>query len=69
MINNYEAIPDVVITLLTQRAVLGSGTVTLAVEVALNAVDVIGLFYTCMRLPENFPTDGAYGQIRKIVIS
>ena len=32
-------------TLLTIRAVLGSGTVTLAGEVQLNAEDTIGLFY------------------------
>lgn len=45
LVSGLLPVLNVAITLLTLRAVLGSGSVTLAVEVALNAGDVIGLFY------------------------
>ncbi|WP_339300435.1 hypothetical protein MKY92_09725 [Paenibacillus sp. FSL R5-0623] len=50
LVSGLLPVLNVAITLLTLRAVLGSGSVTLAVEVALNAGDVIGLFYAgCKR--------------------
>nr|WP_083938155.1 hypothetical protein [Paenibacillus daejeonensis] len=46
LINGLFPILNVnILLLLTLRAVLGSGTVTLAGDVLLNAGDVIGLFY------------------------
>jgi hypothetical protein len=36
---------NVAVTLLTLRAILGSGTVTLAGQVQLTAGDILGLFY------------------------
>lgn len=45
LVNGLLPILNISVTLLTLRAVLGSGAVTLAAKVALNAGDVIGLFY------------------------
>jgi hypothetical protein len=45
LVNGLLPILNISVTLLTLRAVLGSGAVTLAAEVVLNAGDVIGLFY------------------------
>lgn len=45
LVSGLLPVLNVSVTLLTLRAVLGSSSVTLAVEMALNAGDVIGLFY------------------------
>ncbi|MPN29790.1 hypothetical protein SDC9_177243 [bioreactor metagenome] len=46
---------------LTLRAILGSGTVTLAGEVRLNAGDVIGLFYVADGLTVPLDLGGGSG--------
>lgn len=45
LINGLFPLVNISVTLLTLRAVLGSGTVTLAGDVQLTAGDIIGLFY------------------------
>ena len=45
LISGLFPLLNVSLTVLTLRAILGSGTVTLAGDAALNAGDVIGLFY------------------------
>jgi hypothetical protein len=47
------------VTLLTLRAVLGNGTVTLACNAALNSGDVIGLFYVSSGLSLTLNLGGA----------
>jgi hypothetical protein len=45
LVSGLFPILNISVTLLTLRAILGNGTITLAGEVELNANDVIGLFY------------------------
>ncbi|MGA3603226.1 hypothetical protein [Lysinibacillus agricola] len=59
LISGLFPVLNVAVTLLTLRAILGNGTVTLAGEVNLNAGDTIDLFYNANGLTVGLTLGGA----------
>lgn len=57
---------NVAVTLLTLRAVLGAGTVTLTGEVQLNAGDTVGLYYVADGMTLTLSIDSAVWSINRI---
>lgn len=63
LVSGLFPILNVSVTLLTLRSILGSGTVTLAGEVQLNAGDVVGLYYVANGLTISLTLGGSSGGI------